>query len=299
MGKTIGEFLHHLVTKSGMNPDDEKVKGFLLNGELMKIELPDEVEKGIDNQLISIKDAKNNHQEIRNFYYAQALDSVDRGIRSLVDEEGDDEFRKSVMSQGSSYQRVEALVKGIKERESKKANASKPDKAEIQKEIDRLHIELKAAQEATQTIKTESEQNLKNVKLDYALDKKILPYKTIFDELDPEVKRASIKTVLNKELQDNRVKFAIDERDAFSLLKEDGTSYYGDNHQLITPESFIEKTLSRNKLLITTSKPPPNGDTNRQQPNNANGASTKNPTLSGLVQDALRDVTNNQTAVSV
>lgn len=299
MGKTIGEFLHHLVTKSGMNPDDEKVKGFLLNGELMKIEIPEDVEKGIDNQLISIKDAKNNHQEIKNYYQKQTLDGIDSTINSILDEEADDDLKSLVSSNTSSYKKVGLLVKGIKDREAKKATASKPDKAEIQKEIDKLHQELKVEKDNVSKIKQDAETNLNNVELSYALDYKLTPYKTIFDELDPEVKRTSIRTIINKELQDNKVKLALDESRRLSLQKEDGTSYYGDNHQLITPESFIEKTLSRNKLLITTKRPESNGDNNRQQPNNANGASTKNPTLSGLVQDAIRDATANQSAVSV
>lgn len=297
MGKTIGEFLHHLVTKSGMNPDDEKVKGFLLNGELMKIEIPEDVEKGIDNQLISIKDAKNNHQEIKNYYQKQTLDGIDSTINSILDEEADDDLKSLVSSNTSSYKKVGLLVKGIKDREVKKATASKPQKEEIQKEIDKLHLELKAAKEDNERGKLEADQNLKKVWQEYAFDKLISPYKTIYDELDPDIKRTSLKTIIDKELQDNKVKLTADEKRKASLEKEDGTSYYGENHQLITPEMFIEKTLSRNKLLITTAKPQANGDTNRMQPNSANGASTKNPTLSGLVQDAIRDATNQPMSV--
>jgi hypothetical protein len=297
---TLGDFLHSLATKAGMNPDDADLKNFLLNGELMKIQVPEGVEKGIDNQLISVKDAKNNHQEIKNHYQKQALDGIDKTINDLLEELGiDEEVKTAVLGERSTYKRVPLLVSKIKELEAKKAAASgKGDKAEIQKQIDDLHAQLKQANENTEKIKKESDQKVKQVELRYAVDSKLSPYKTIHDDLDPSVKREILKAIINKELQDNKVQWAIDENGTLSLQKEDGTSYYGDNHQLISPESFIEKTLSRNKLLkVSDQSSNGNGDNRNghQQPRSGDGKTEKNHALSGLVQNSLKNLETNAT----
>lgn len=300
--KTLGDFLHSLALKAGMNPDDEDLKNFLLNGELMKIEVPEKVETGIDNHLISVRDAKNNHPEIKNHYQKQALDGMDKTIIDLLEEMGLDETDKTlILGERSTYKRVPLLVSKIKELESKKAATSgKGDKAEIQKEIDQLHAQLKVEKESTERIRKESDEKVKNVELKYAVDSKLTPYKTIHDKLDPGVKREILKALINKELQDNKVKFAIDDNGGLVLLKEDGTSYYGENHQLITPDSFIEKTLSRNnQLVVTDHSSNGNGDNKNghQQPRGGDGKQEKNAALSGLVQQSLKAIENGSTSV--
>lgn len=79
-------------------------------------------------------------------------------------------------------------------------------------------------------------------------------YKTTFDELDPSVKAATIRSLLDKELQDKDAELTYDDKGNFTLLKKDGSNFYGDNHQQVNPQSFLEQLLSRHKLLITTPK---------------------------------------------
>ena len=84
MPKTLGDFLSQLITKGGGNPADDKFKIFFGNTELIKSEVPDDVAQAIDNGLISIKDAKNNHTDIKNHYTKQALDGIDKSLEDLM-----------------------------------------------------------------------------------------------------------------------------------------------------------------------------------------------------------------------
>jgi hypothetical protein len=305
MPLSVGEFLHNLAKKAGMNPEDEHLKNFLLNGELLKITVPEEVEKGIDNKLISLTDAKNNHPEIKNHYQKQALDGIDKTINELLEEyQVDDEVKTLISGERSTYKRVPLLVNKIKELQEKKANTSgKTDKAEIQKEIDALHLQLKSAKDEVDKAKKEADERVKNVELRYAIDSELNPHKTIYDELDPAIKRQTLKAVLEKELQDNKVRFSIDENGSLTLIKEDGTNFYGDNHQQIAPKAFIEKTLSRHKLLkVSDQSQNGNGVTSQNGPSQPQGGQggnkNYNKPVSSLVQQSLQDIqTNSQASV--
>lgn len=296
MPVSVGEFLHNLAKKAGMNPEDENLKNFLLNGDLVKINVPEEIEKGIDNKLISLTDAKNNHPEIKNFYQKQALDGIDKSVDELLEELGADEETKTLIkSERSTYKRVPLLVSKVKELEARKANTSgKTDKAEIQKEIDALHGQIRTEKENAQKLKVEYEEKLSTFKNEYKLESLLGQYKTIYDDLDADVKMTTLKTLINKNLQDNKGKFVVDENGNFILQKEDGTNYYGDNNQQIEPKSFVEQILSRNKLLKVTDQPPGSGDTNNgqppRQPNGGQGGNTANKALSGLVQNSIKNL---------
>lgn len=266
----LNEFLQSIAKKAGINVEDDAVKAFFATEALAIIEVPETLQKPVDSSLISLTDAKNNHPDIKNYYTRQALDTLDKKVDAIMEQFGfsPDDVNEIKVEQ-SSYNKPALLAKKIQALEQKKANADKPDKAAIQKQIDDLHAGLRAEQEKTKKLETDYALKEKQLRISYKLQSLMGEHKTIYDELDPEVKYTTFQTLLNKRLQDNNAKLDFDDNGNFVLLKNDGTNYYGESNQQVNAKQFVEQTLSANKLLVTT-KPPVNGA------NGANGSQSQN-----------------------
>lgn len=291
MAKQLGEFFVDIAKKSGINADDEALKTLLANGDFFKFELPDDLAKNIDTALISMKDAKNNHTDLKNHYTKQALDGLDSTINALLDELGiPEDMRNEIMLERSSYKRPAVLIRKVKELEQKKANADKPDKAAIQKELDGLHAQLRAATDKEKQLESDYAKKEVNLRRQYRLGSMLSGYKTVFDTLDAEVKNTTLQALIDKNLQDNNAQMTFDENGNFVLLKKDGTNFYGDNNQQINAQQYIEQILSRNKALITTQPPPAAGATppNGQHltpPAGGNGKPAANATFTDIMKE--------------
>lgn len=303
MAKSIGEFIFDLAKKAGIAETEPFMVAFAQDKELFTKNLSEDLEKGIDNKLISLADAKNNHPEIKGYYHKQVLDGMDSEITRILDELKDDEVKNQVLGEKNTYKRIGVLTGKIKELEGKKANAGKGgDKSkELQDEIDRLNGELRNIKDSIPKIQQEADGKIVGFKKDYLLRSMLQQYKTTLDDLDSEVRATTLSTLINKELQENKAQFTFDEHDNFILLKADGSNYYGDDNKQVVPKAFIEKLLSRNKLLkVNDQSNNGNGDNKngqRQQqrpPDNANGGEpTKNHTLSSLVKESLKNIDQN------
>lgn len=300
MPKTAGEFINELYKKAGGNPEDEGFKKFLNDANLVSVQIPDDVMRPIDNGLISLTAAKNNHTDIKNHYTKQALDGVDKSIEDLMTElELDETTRNQVAVERSSYKKPATLIKIIRDLEVKKATANAPDKAAINKQLEDLHAQIKVEKQRS----TDAEMSFKKQMTDFRRDIKVSSLysaqKTILDTLDPEAKAVAIKVLIDKELQDNNAQITFDENGNLNLTKKDGTNYFGDNNQQVNAQQFVDKVLSRNKLLVVTPAPQ-NGNGNQQGNNgqqnqpapatgaNGNTAGANNNSGSGLLKEILQ-----------
>lgn len=312
MAKSVGELIVDLAKKAGIPETDKAIVDFVQDKELFTKMLPEGLDSGIDTQLISLKDAKNNHPDISAFYRKQNLDGLDAVINQILEEEKDETLKTDVTAEKNSFKRVTLLAKKIKELEGKKATANKDgkndDKKALQDEIDRLNGLLATEKENNKKALEEEGKKTISFKKDYLLRSMLQAYKTTLDELPANVRSATLLNILTQDLQDNKAHFTFDENDNLVLLKLDGSNYYGDDNKQVDAKAFIEKTLSRNKLLKVNDQTPPNGNgdnNNGQQPpkqpaggNGGNGGNQKNHTLSGLVQNSLKDLNqNNQVPV--
>lgn len=299
----VGDFLAKLITKGGGNPADEKFKIFFGNAELVKAEVPDDVVTAIDNGLISLKDAKNNHPDIKNHYTALALNGLDDKVNMTMDEwELPEDSKNKIRVDRNSYNRVSLLLKEVKELEQRKANADKPDKIAIQKQIDDAKAESRQYQAAVEAAKTDAVNQIKDFKLTAARQKLYTGYKTVFDGLEPEAKEAAIDAIITKKLQDTGSHFTFDENGSFVLLKKDGMNFYGDDNKQVNAKQFIEQQLSQNKILAVTA-PPQNGSNTPPVPgqqantppagSNSNGNNNSGSSLlKEMLQNSTSDLVN-------
>lgn len=303
MAKTLAQLIFDIATKAGIPETDPELLAVTEKKEVFELPVPDKLVAGIEGQLISIKDAKNNHPDIKSHYTASALDGVDKAILKIIEEYNDEPTKTELLAEKNTYNRLPLLHKKLKELEGKKAGASKGDQKGLQDEIDKLNGQIREVKEQSTKALQDKDKEVVGFKKNYLIKSMLQGYKTTLDELDPEVRATTLSTLLNKELQDNKAHFTFDENDNLILLKTDGSNYYGDDNKQVDAKAFLEKTLSRNKLLkVTDQSSNGNGDNNnngqRQQQNppggNAgNGENKKNHTLSGLAQEALKNLQTN------
>lgn len=258
----LKDFITALAKKAGYDTTTAEAKPFF--DALPDTDVPEDIQKGIDQSLISLTEAKNNFPDLKNHYHKQALDGVDKGLAELMEDfQLDDQTKTEILAEKSTYKRVPNLARRLVELERKKAaTTGGKDKAAIQAEIDGLHSQLKTAKESLETEKKNFEELRRQDKIQSKINVLFGGMKTIHDELDPETRFTILHSQLQKALQDNQAKLTFDENGNFTILRNDGTNYFGENHQQVKPVQFIESILAKNKQLTVT---PPNGSNGAPQ----------------------------------
>lgn len=270
------DLLKKLLSKAGVSYDGD-----------LTTEIPDEVATSLDNSLLTIDAALNNHPKVKKKYFAEAYNGLDAELESLVSEFGlDDTIKSELKSEPSSTKRAVALVKKIKELESQKQGADSGKTNTLQAQINELHTKLADQVKRENELKSAYDKQIKGIHIQSKLDNLLGGYKTIYDELPSEAKQAAVNALLNKALQDSDAEFTFDEKGGLSLVKKDGTNIFGDNHTQLTPQSFIDKTFSASKILKVSEPSASNGNI-QNTPAASNGArSSANPALSAALRDS-------------
>jgi hypothetical protein len=262
----LKDFITALAKKAGYDTENDTSKPFF--DALPDAEMPDDIHKGIDNSLISLSAAKDNFPELKFHYAKQTLDGVDRGILELMDDfQADEPTRAEILAEKNTYKRVPLMTRRLIELDRKKnATTGGKDKAEIQKQIDELHSQLKAEKDAHENARKSFENERIQDRINIKKNVFFSGMKTVHDDLDPETRYTILDAQVQKELQDRQVKFAFDEAGNFTVLRNDGTNFFGENHQQVKPQQFIEQVLAKNKQLKVTDS----------SSNGSNGAKTQN-----------------------
>lgn len=287
----LKDFVTKLAKKAGYDTASDGAKAFLES--LNDVDVPEDVEKGIDNSLISLTEAKNNFPELKNHYAKQTLDGVDKEILGLMDDfQLDEPTKAEILAEKSTYKRGPMLTRKIVELERQKvATTGGKDKAAIQTEIDGLHAQLKTTKEAWDSDKKTFDNQRLQDKINNKKNVFFSGVKTIHDELDPETRYTIIDSQIQKELQDRQAKFALDEQGNVVLMRNDGTNFFGENHQQVKPLQFIEQVLAKNKQLkVTDPSTGANGTKpqNGTQPAASSGNGTKEQSQSAVVNRNLQ-----------
>jgi hypothetical protein len=266
MPKTAAEFLKDLAIKAGVKIDDETFKPLLAAPELANINIPDELITGIDNGLLSLDSAMNNHPKIKGRYFSEAYDGLDKELARFIDEHKlPDDIKAEILAEKSSTKRAVLLAAKIKDLEEKKATSGKGEKDTLQQQINDLNAQLRAEKDKEAGIRAEYEGKLKDVKMGYTLGSLLGGYKTIYDELDGEVKDITLKAIINKSLNADAAEFTVDDSGHLVLRKKDGTNFFGEDNRLLNPKSYLDKIMSRDKIIKVS-------DQNQNQNGNGNGA---------------------------
>jgi len=277
----LKDFITQLAKKAGFDTTTDAAKPFF--DALPDTDMPEDIHKGIDNALISLTEAKNNYPELKNHYTKQALDGMDKEFLTLIEDfQLDEPTRNKILGEKSTYKRGPMITREIVELERKKLSSTTgKDKQEIQKQIDDLQAQLKTTKEAAENERKTFENQRLQDRINNKKNVFFSGVKTIHDELDPETRYTIIDSQIQKELQDRQAKFALDEQGNVVLMRNDGTNFFGENHQQVKPLQFIEQVLAKNKQLKVTdsSSTGSNGakPQNGAQPTSTSNNGTKDP----------------------
>jgi hypothetical protein len=287
MPKTLIDIVKVLAAKAKITVDESAIQN----------EVPDEVFESINNSLLSVEDAKNNHPEIKAHYVSQALDRIDKDVYNIAGENKlPDEVVAALKTEKSSYARVQLLTRALVEAQAKKAAAGNTDKEKYAKEIADLNEALRIEKESVGKIKEEYEGKLKAKDMSYAKKQLMTKYKTIHDHLEPELKSTILDSLLEAQLKKDGYSMTVGENGQMLLLRADGNTPFGQDNKPLTAETYIDKVFSDNKQLVVND--PNAGQQQQRGATHTNGFSgqyapgkkTANAPVLSKNEQALRDM---------
>lgn len=273
MAKKVADFLKALATKAGVKIDENEALKTALASLPPELEVADEVVTAIDNGLLSISAAKNNHPEISKYYKALALNAIDTELERFWEgEKLPDDVIGQLKADGlSTAQRAILLAKQLKELEGKKIGASKVDKDQHQQQLAALNDELRKIKEERQADLAKHAEEKHSIRKDFYLGTLLNSYKTRFDDLDSATKQTVLNNIINKNLAAKKAKLQVDDAGNLTLVGEDGTNVFGDDHRPLTPKAFLDKVMADEKIVVVNEAGNNNNGSNGQQSFGPNG----------------------------
>jgi len=316
MAKKISELIRELSIKAGIKQDDTELVAFLANDQL-NATVPDTVFNGLNQSLLSVDAAVNNHSHIKSHYFKAAYDGLDKTVRETMDElELPDDVKNEVLRESSSTRRAALLAKKVREieRAGKKNEATPAELQQLRDSVNALNLEAAKLKEHEQKLVERHKKEIKEIHKSGKLSTLVSKFQTIFDGANPDVKMAGINAAINTELAANGALMDLDETEKWMLTKKDGTNFFNENHVLVTPEQFIESALSKNNILLKNNngnngtrggQPFQTSDNNRGQnqtrPGNNAGDNQRNinSRAASIIDDTLAHLERNSTGTKM
>lgn len=302
MPTALDKFILQLASKAGIAPTDQRLVDLLAHTELGRINVGDELVTAVERSLITVTDAKNNHPDIKSHYFAEIMSNVDRVLDGVYrDYEFSDDDKAAFNAERSSTKRIGLVIAKLKEKGdaalAAAGNKKDPNTQQHLQTINDLNAQLAGLRTQLQQASDSHQAELRNIKIDTQLTGRLGSVKTVFDTLPADVKLASIKTILQKEIQDNGIKLVLDENGSLKLLRNDDSNYFDENNRLVTLDDFISKSLAKNKVLPQNNAAPPAGGEPPKGQNNEfvdgkpKGGNTY-PSMKSLIEEAEQSLTN-------
>jgi hypothetical protein len=247
----LGQLLQHLATKSGVLANDPNLINVLSNAELTKITLHSDLVRQIDENLLSIDVAKDNHPVLSTHYKSQALNALDKrllaivGESNLLNEEELTEFKKPT----NSYKKLDTVFEKLKAVKPEPSGDAKPNEA-LKKQVDELVVKIAEGVKERETLVATHNESLQKVKTGYTFREKLGTRKTILDALSQETRTTSLMAVIDKALQEKDAVLTYDENGNAQLQKKDGTKLLAANNTPISLDDLIDGALATEKLLV-------------------------------------------------
>lgn len=250
MAKTIGELIHKLATKAGIDPTNEQLMSVLTKAELANAPIPESLSTSIlsyTDKLLTEDSAKNN-DTLKNHYFALYAKGNEAKMKALLDENGLSDLYEDIVSEKGQGTKIEKLVNAIKDAESKKASAKGGDKKEYEQMITDLNNQLKTVKDSIPSIASERDNYWKTRVQNTEMNRMLSTYQYGID-LPSEVILQTANALVSRKLQEQKLKVDFNpDTNNFSLKTESDMEYFKDN----TPvpfKSFVDSVLAENKML--------------------------------------------------
>lgn len=256
----VGTLLSNFLKKAGIDTTDAKFADVLS----IQTEITDDIATKLEADLLT-KDAAKNNPELKNYFYALALNGADDSMKSLMTELGlPDDLKTELTSEKNTMARIGKLVKKVQELEIKKAGTGGTEKAELQKQINSLTDKMSA-------ISTEHQNKLNELQLKHSSEltnfqiRNLLTGKPYANKNIPaEVNTETALVLLNRELAAKGAKI-VNTNGQLTLkrITDETLDWANESNHKPTIQEFVDGVLASNKLLEVTppggATPPPNG----------------------------------------
>jgi len=248
---TIGELINNIAQKAGIAADDSKLKSLLASPELATVQVDETIVTAIDNGLLSIEAAKNNHPDVKKKYFADAYDGIDKQLMKLIESETFDQADlDEIAAERSTSKKQELIITKLK---AAKATAKGADKDAINAQLTAAHEAARMAKAEVETVKNDYEGRIATIQKTAALKAVFGNYKTIYDDLPIAAKNAAFEALVMTALQDKNAELKTDDNGNLTLIGKDGTNIFGANNIQLTPSSFLDQTFAP---ILKVSGPP-------------------------------------------
>jgi hypothetical protein len=248
MSVQLGNLIQLLAEKAGVDTTDKSVVDLL--------SINAQIDEGLFNKLkgyldstLTIESAKHNPVVAAHFK-SLALLPIDTELEKLMDEfEFDDEVKSELKSEKSSYKRLGAIIRKIKELEQKRSEAKGSGKAELTNEINKLNQQIldlkKQYEDEINNLKQSHENDLLLFKIENELSKR-----QYSDALPEAVRIAAAKELLKKEFTEKGIKPVLNSNKSIKLVRQDNTDLsYMENNKEVSFGEFVDKVLSTHAIL--------------------------------------------------
>jgi len=258
---TIGELINNIAQKAGIAADDPKLKSLLASPELATVQVDETIVTAIDNGLLSIEAAKNNHPDVKKKYFADAYDGIDKQLMKLIESETFDQADlDEIAAERSTSKKQELIITKLK---AAKATAKGADKDAINAQLTAAHEAARMAKAEVETVKNDYEGRIATIQKTAALKAVFGNYKTIYDDLPIAAKNAAFEALVTTALQDKNAELKTDDNGNLTLIGKDGTNIFGANNIQLTPSSFLDQTFA--PILKVSGPPKPAAQTRPPQ----------------------------------
>jgi hypothetical protein len=289
---SINDYINALAKKAGVPADNAGLKELLANAELVKINVPAELETLLDSGLHSIESAKNS-KEVRDAMKAQILNGVDADVDAVISEsEFDEVLRTEIAAEKNTGKRIRLVAQKIKELEAGKAKAATGDKAEFQKTINDLKASL-AAQTAAHNAAVETIKKGHAGELTSFMVKNQLASYQYGLGVETDVALTTAQALIDKNLASTNSQL-INENGNLIVRKNDGTEFYNEKNVKVSAKDFIEGAIAPilKKSDGTAAKAQPANNGSQQSRNNGNSDFIPNEAALEAISEAKKQFAN-------
>lgn len=251
MAKAFREVLEIIAAKTGLDLKNPALADLLAINTTVDDAVFTQIQTGL-NGLFTIDAAKNN-SDLKKYYHAQAYNGMDAVVESILANQEfgfDDTIRTEIKGIEKTTEKLPALIKKVKELESKKAGASKGDAAELNKRIEELNNQIIASKKSAEDQINQVKLSHNNELLDFALKNHLANFNYANDQLPKDINVLTAHNLLQKEAANKKVLFVRDANNNIILKPSDNPEMdYFENNQKVSFEAFTNGVLANNKML--------------------------------------------------
>jgi len=244
---TIGDFINKLATMTGVDPSNEHLVSVLSKSDIANYNLPDSLSTSIFSGFLTPDSAKNN-ETLRDHFFALFMNGQETTMKRLLEESELSEKWDEIKTEKGIGKKLEKLYTAVKEAERSKAQSKGSDKKEYEQTITDLNNQIKVLKDSIPSIQSDRDNYWLGKVSDGEMNRILSTYQYGID-LPQDVILQTAKNLVNRKLQDNKLKAEYNpDNNTFSLKTESGMDYFKDNTPIVF-KTFVDSILAENKLL--------------------------------------------------